>query len=1122
MSAPIGAAPRLILSPPSTGKTEYVLASVRALSRGVSQGVSRQPILCVPTPVQRRSAQARLANLGGAFGLRIFTFDTLWAWILDSAHQPWKEPVAAAQFRLMEDVLADLAKVGALAHFGAIAQTAGLVEVMRERMLELAHARVEPNALLAHWQSENAQERPHARLLDIAHIYRAWQEALAQRGWVDRPGVGRLALECLRRSSASLFPNSTPIFFDGFDFLTELQVQTVAALAVVPNAEVTFTLTGDSLQSLGEDLAGDTRFHTTRRRLERTLGVRAVGLPTARPADFLPPALRRLHERIIVPTDEIVAAVPNRRGPLDPDGSDETTVPHDNLPAVGNRRYENAIASEEEDASAILLLEATQRATEARAALRWIKRMIVEQQVAPSQCALIVRDLTPWRPLIVQVAAEFGVPVAIQGGMPLRDHPLIGWLERLLDALRPDESGAPTLPRDAVVELWRSPWQENGRIEAPSAAADLLDQIARRALLIQGLAGWQEALALALQPDAHRRPTLENDETGEEAATADAPANQGELEGLAAAFVRWLEIVTPPPVAPMRQQVDWLGTLVQRLVDLDALSADAFSSDAFSAGGDAALNALAHALRGMVWTAEAMKDGAPKDGAPKDGAPRDGALTYTQFLAELGKTLESALYTPPMPADGVFVGTVVHARGVPFAYLALLGLAEGEIPQRMVEDPFLRQNDRIALRTRFPGIQTEPYGIEREYFEETLARAERGILLTRPLLSESGARSEPSPFWIDVQNLLRPPLQHERAGLLANAADAASLPELLRTDATADAAAKVQSPALRWLHFAHAGTLREIEHAATIVRTRTQGPQTIYEGDLHTGHAASKGALARRYPADHVWNPTALEGWIACHYLYFAGRLLGLETPALPEEGVARWQVGQIYHDVLAEYFAPTGGVLPDEARLSALIAHHLAVAPAAHGFLDTPAWRVEAREIEANIRRSVAALHEMPGETIATERRLGGANALQLQVEGEVIPLRGVIDRLDLLPDGGYRVIDYKTGKSGYDAPKPLAEGKRLQLALYALAVEQTQGADSVADALYFFVHKGEPARWSLATFEGGPQNAYAIARSAVAEAVAGIRSGNFVPKPPDGGCPDYCPAAAWCWRYTPRDGRR
>jgi hypothetical protein len=32
----------------------------------------------------------------------------------------------------------------------------------------------------------------------------------------------------------------------------------------------------------------------------------------------------------------------------------------------------------------------------------------------------------------------------------------------------------------------------------------------------------------------------------------------------------------------------------------------------------------------------------------------------------------------------------------------------------------------------------------------------------------------------------------------------------------------------------------------------------------------------------------------------------------------------------------------------------------------------------------------------------------------------------------------------------------------------------------------------------------------------VKAIRAGKFSPRVPNGGCPSYCPAAVWCWRYN------
>lgn len=51
---------------------------------------------------------------------------------------------------------------------------------------------------------------------------------------------------------------------------------------------------------------------------------------------------------------------------------------------------------------------------------------------------------------------------------------------------------------------------------------------------------------------------------------------------------------------------------------------------------------------------------------------------------------------------------------------------------------------------------------------------------------------------------------------------------------------------------------------------------------------------------------------------------------------------------------------------------------------------------------------------------------------------LRGIVDRLDIAPDGRIRVVDYKTGKS----PNPRFEDKALfQMKFYALVIWRTRG---------------------------------------------------------------------------------
>ncbi len=58
--------------------------------------------------------------------------------------------------------------------------------------------------------------------------------------------------------------------------------------------------------------------------------------------------------------------------------------------------------------------------------------------------------------------------------------------------------------------------------------------------------------------------------------------------------------------------------------------------------------------------------------------------------------------------------------------------------------------------------------------------------------------------------------------------------------------------------------------------------------------------------------------------------------------------------------------------------------------------------------------------------------------VLGNGLRLRGIVDRVDVAPDGAVRVVDYKTGRS----PGPLFEGKALfQMKFYALVIWRTTG---------------------------------------------------------------------------------
>lgn len=984
--------------------------------------------------------------------MELGTFYRFYAELLARSGQPSARLPDSVLHRLLLRLVNRLAEEGTLRHYVPLRGRAGFALLLRGLFQELKQARIQREA----FETATADSPP--RLAELATLYAAYQDWLIRSDWMDAEGQGWLAALALEREPA-LVADLRLLVVDGFDEFNPTQLAVLALLADRA-AETVITLTGEPTC---DDRGAHRRFCRARHAVERALNLKADILPAQ--------SVRSAHSLHHLESTLFLA---------DPD----------RLPA------EDAVGC----------LEAQNRAAEVRAALRWLKALLVREGYHLDEVALLARSLGPYRPYLDEVAAEFGLPLHLAGGRPLATNPAVAALLNLL-ALP-----ATNWPRRSLLDALACPYFDWSAAGIGPEDVRCLAAAARAGLVIAGLDQWRDALArLAGLPP--RDPAHAGDE---DMVAPDAIAG-GLAQNLQASLEAVIARLTPPPGGTMRNY----AAFVEDLIGQDPKLATRFRNDldaeddslrvvvraweqATTAERDvAALRRFKDLLRGMV-LAEAILPEPDEQSTTAD---------YARFFVELRGAVEATTYEPPAPPPGnaILAAPLLYARGLAFRAVALLGLSEGEFPQPEHKDPLLTESDREILRAAGLPLESHLQGDEASLFYEAVTRARERLLLTRPYLADDGQSWEPSPYWDEVLRLVEAPVLRLNPHDPLPLADVASLPEALLT--TAQCRAGRSSTLQGW---------DRVLHAAGVVRARgAAGPaRSSWDGDL----TVAVSALAAHYSPDHVWSASRLEAYATCPFLFFADSVLGLEPRLPPIEGYDIRILGTMYHAVLEGTYRcalPEAG--PDRLRalLPQVAAQVFDAAPDEYGFRPTALWIRQREEMSRILAKTLEGLIEATADwqPVALEQAFGieGRPTLDVEHEGRHLRLRGFVDRIDRDADGRLQVIDYKAGSMPI-SPRDLESGKRVQLPLYALAVREALGLGEVGGGFYWHIGSAQPSRLRLESYLGGIEFAMQTALEHALDTVEAVRAGQFPPRPPSDGCPGNCPAAAFCWRYTPR----
>lgn len=518
-------------------------------------------------------------------------------------------------------------------------------------------------------------------------------------------------------------------------------------------------------------------------------------------------------------------------------------------------------------------------------------------------------------------------------------------------------------------------------------------------------------------------------------------------------------------------------------------------------GGVELLEALA-AEADSVWTAPHARQAVVLD--PEDALDARAAAELRSALSELSSlaradarllrraedvvaALDDVTVRDPGAGPGVLLADPLAIRARRFEAVIVCGLQDGEFPRRPVPDPFLPDEERrdlaIATDLRLP-MHEDVLARERSLFYACVSRPRRTLVLSFRSSTEEGDPLQPSPFVEDTRTVFTDELWTGRRRRLL--ADVTWAPR-------------------------EAPTAHELRRAYASTRSEPDPPGLC---------APTTPAVLEALNGVEEVSARDLETFSGCGMRWLIERVL---RPGRAEPDSVFMERGALEHALLERTLSRLRERL-GSARL------HPGSADAAVEELDAAVAELAATAEGARSRAMLHGSRAVLARMLRDEAENGSAMEPEhLEWSFEPIDLgtvrvSGRVDRVDT--DGGKAIVrDYK--RRGGPRGARWAQDRRIQVALYALAVRERLGLEPVA-ALYAplagrdlrprgIVREGVPG--GFVDSDVMPDEEFdALLRELAdlaAEAGADLRAGRIRPCPelcsPGGGCahPGICRAA-------------
>jgi RecB family exonuclease len=458
----------------------------------------------------------------------------------------------------------------------------------------------------------------------------------------------------------------------------------------------------------------------------------------------------------------------------------------------------------------------------------------------------------------------------------------------------------------------------------------------------------------------------------------------------------------------------------------------------------------------------------------------DRHATIDDLAPEIRRWIEDATFAPESGDHGLHLLDAQAARFGDFENITLVGLIEGEWPERSKRNIFYAPSVLGAL-----GWPSE---------RDRRSAATAAFL---DLVTSASRHVTVSTFTLDDEALVEP------SALLD---DVAAL-GLTRIEWT---------PPAKRVFVDEALSLDPVDFERLDPNERVWAEMRVNRTDAHDSryHGA-----AGPQPSAPI-SVSAVESYLTCPFKYFARYVLRLEEERDEEEVMDPKTQGQFVHAVFEAFFTAwqdsgRRNITPDNlddarALFAEVVEEKVRPLPEAEAALERT--RLLGSPVAAGLGEVVfrmEAERPTPVRERLLEYRLKGDFEFIACGETRRVALKGVADRLDLLEDGTLRLVDYKLSS----AP---SKSRALQLPIYGLCAEQRlkayKGRDWTLGEAAYIAFRGAKRVTPLFTARTDRAQVLADAQDRLVDAVDRIARGEFPPTPEDVFLCDFCSYGAVC----------